>query len=225
VRRSARRTKTIAIAIKPPHGVVVTAPLHTSEDEIRTMVVRHARWILRKMTEPAPAPLPPTFETGDPLPYLGDGLVLAIGESLSRYLTARLEGSTLEVGVPAAISPPERGPAIRAVLERWYRDRTRDFVTGAVDQWAPRAGAAPLGIIVREQRRRWGSCSRDGTLRFNWRIAMLHPALAEYIVVHELCHLVHLNHSKAFWDHVGRVMPNFAVHRAALRLAGRSLPL
>ena len=71
-------------------------------------------------------------------------------------------------------------------------------------------------VAIRDQRSRWGSCSRKGNLNFNYRIALLPPQLADYIVVHELCHLREFNHSKHFWNLVARAVPDYAAKRKAL---------
>ncbi|MCY4560018.1 MAG: M48 family metallopeptidase, partial [Chloroflexi bacterium] len=76
----------------------------------------------------------------------------------------------------------------------------------------------------RNQRRRWGSCAADGTLRFNWRVMLLEPALIDYIVVHELAHLTHMNHSPAFWELVCQTIPDARHRRKRLRETSRALP-
>ena len=78
---------------------------------------------------------------------------------------------------------------------------------------------------MRDQRQRWGSCATDGTLRFNWRIMMLKPALIEYVVVHELAHLTHRNHSPDFWGLVASLLPDAQRRRQVLTEVGRTLPL
>ena len=80
-------------------------------------------------------------------------------------------------------------------------------------------------MLIRDQRRRWGSCASDGTLRFSWRGMMLEPALIEYIVVHELAHLTVKNHSPDFWKLVTSAMPDVQQRRKRLREVSRTLPL
>ena len=80
-------------------------------------------------------------------------------------------------------------------------------------------------MLVRDQRQRWGSCAPDGTLRFNWRVVMLEPDLAEYVVVHELAHLKVSGHSAKYWALVSGLLPDAQQRRRRLRESGRLLPL
>jgi predicted metal-dependent hydrolase len=76
---------------------------------------------------------------------------------------------------------------------------------------------------MRDQKRRWGSCSPDGTIRLNWRLVLLESALAEYVVVHELAHLRHRHHQESFWQEVARLVPDHVSRRRQLRDAGKGL--
>jgi predicted metal-dependent hydrolase len=81
-------------------------------------------------------------------------------------------------------------------------------------------GYAFRGITIRNQKTRWGSCSRKGNLNFNYRIALLPPHLADYILLHELCHLGEFNHSRAFWNLMTRVIPDYRERRRELKRRG-----
>ena len=95
-----------------------------------------------------------------------------------------------------------------------------------VKKWLPRFGGGDVpDVLIRDQRQRWGSCAPDGTLRFNWRVMMLEPALVDYVIVHELAHLGVRNHSDNYWKLVNRVMPDAQERRQKLREVGRTLPL
>ncbi len=124
------------------------------------------------------------------------------------------------------LAEEERQEWARAALTAWYKAQVWDFLVDRVARWLPVMGRSDMPrVLVREQRSRWGSCSADGTLRFNWRLAMVEPSLIESVVVHELAHLDVMNHSPAFWDVVLRAMPDARERRKLLGEAGRSLPL
>ena len=92
-----------------------------------------------------------------------------------------------------------------------------------VPAWASRVGAEPTRVRIVEQHGHWGSCSPAGELRLNWRVVGASKRLVEYVVAHELVHLVHADHTPAFWRRLGEVMPDYESRRARLREVGEPL--
>ncbi|BBP42759.1 M48 family metallopeptidase [Thiosulfativibrio zosterae] len=90
-------------------------------------------------------------------------------------------------------------------------------------RWAERMGVAKqLGnITIKNYKSRWGSCTHDGRVQFNWRLVFFAPEVIDYVIIHELAHLTHLNHSKAFWAEVARFCPNYKTHQATLKQQSR----
>jgi len=107
-------------------------------------------------------------------------------------------------GAPPGLTPEERR---RDYLR--YKERARDFVKRRLEHFNRSYGLAYRRISIKDQKTRWGSCSRHGNLNFNYKIVLLPPEQADYIIVHELCHLKELNHSRRFWDLVARAIPNY----------------
>ena len=103
------------------------------------------------------------------------------------------------------------------VIARWLAAQAVPRLRALVDQWSPAVGVSPGAVLVREQKTRWGSCAHDGSIRFNWRLALLDPWVVEGVVVHELCHLLEANHGPAFWEHVVRAQPDHMARRKRLR--------
>ncbi|MGH7141353.1 MAG: M48 metallopeptidase family protein [Minisyncoccia bacterium] len=97
------------------------------------------------------------------------------------------------------------------------RERARTLAEVRLAHYAPIYGVFFGRIFIRDQKTRWGSCSSKGNLNFNWRIATLPPMLVDYVVVHELCHLIEFNHSPKFWALVGRTVPTYKEARKHLR--------
>lgn len=98
-----------------------------------------------------------------------------------------------------------------------HKEDARKFITSRVEFWNCRLGFSYTKIAIRNQVSRWGSCSKKGILNFNYRLLMLPLELADYVVVHELCHLKHFNHSKRFWDEVEIVLPEYDKHLKVLK--------
>ena len=133
---------------------------------------------------------------------------------------AERRGTVLRVGT-TSLGDGE----LRALIERWYRREAATWFAGRVEHYAPRLGVRPSRVTIRGQRSRWGSCSGKGTVSLNWRLMMVPSALADYVVVHELCHLRHMAPSPRFWAMVGDVVPDYRERRRSLNALQGRLPL
>ena len=226
VRRSERRRKTVQITVDGG-GVRVAAPMAMPDSDLQAIVRGRASWILNHVLgEEMLQAAPRRFVSGETLPYLGRNVRLIVEPADMRLPEVRFDHWRFRVSVPQTLNNDERCEPVRRVVVGWYRARAAERLPNVVAQWWPqlRRGDMPQ-ILVRDQRQRWGSCAPDGTLRFNWRVMMLPSALIEYVVVHELAHLTHRNHSTDFWGLVSWVMPDAQQRRRHLREAGRMLPL
>ena len=98
-----------------------------------------------------------------------------------------------------------------------YDTEAAQKIRESLNQFQPLVGIHPKKVSIGNQKTRWGSCNRHHDLRFNWRLVLLPPAILDYVVVHELCHLIHLNHSKSFWKKVESILPDYKEKRRWLR--------
>ena len=138
----------------------------------------------------------------------------------------KLEDGRIRVFVPHGMKGEERYEAVRAAFVSWYWERAEEKLTKCVDYWWPMVGRKKKPrVMVRDQRRQWGSCSYDNTLRFNWRLIMLEPDLIEYVVAHELAHVRVRSHSPRFWERVSDMVGDYERRRRQLSLVGGILPL
>ena len=225
IRRSARRKKTVQISVVG-QGVRVAAPLRTPKAELREMVLKRAAWILLHTSAPPVEVQPRRFRSGETLPYLGVDLSLQVESAAVPSPTVCLEQGRLRVEMPEGLAGEEHSQRVLEAIIHWYFDRAAERFTESVDRWLPQFGREERPrMLIRDQRRRWGSCAADGTIRFNWRTVMLEPGLLDYVVVHELAHLTVMDHSPDFWGLVSQVMPDVKQRRRSLREAGGSLPL
>ena len=225
IRRSDRRKRTVQISVEG-RGVLVAAPSKTTKAELREIVLKRAPWILRHTSTSATETPPLLFLSGESLPYLGGDIHLLIETADVPSPVAWLDHERLRVATPEDLEGEERSEQVLEAVIAWYHARAAECFSEGVDRWWPRLGRGDRPrMYIRNQRRRWGSCAADGTLRFNWRTVMLDLSLLDYVVVHELAHLTFMNHSADFWGLVSSVMPDVKERRRRLREVAGTLPL
>ena len=215
--RSARRKKTVTITLDRDKAVVVAAPLKTRNADIEAIVRKRAGWILRKLHEEDPRPQPRQLVSGESLYYLGRAVPISVQTTDGLTPSVSLDDWTFRIECPEYLEGEERRTALREALMGWYWSRADETIRQSVERWQSRVGRKPVRISLGNQKSLWGSCSSKGSLRFNWRIVMAPPALIDYVVVHELCHLVVANHSDRFWEQVARLVPDYSQRRLKLR--------
>ena len=113
----------------------------------------------------------------------------------------------------------------RTALENRYKEAARSYIPQRVAYYHAKTGGTYHHITIRDQKTRWGSCSSKGTLSFNWRLMLAPPSILDYVVVHELCHLTHMDHSSAFWHAVEEICPDYRNARKWLKEHGNELVL
>ncbi|MDE3009894.1 MAG: M48 family metallopeptidase, partial [Pseudomonadota bacterium] len=207
LQRSTRR-RTIGLRIDN-HGLRVCAPAWTGEPEIEQALAENARWVLGKLKEwsgrPDAALAAREFVDGAPLLWLGQTVTL-------RCVPARLAiPRPLALEEPLAsipIAEDSRDPA--AAVAAWYMVQALPWFRRRAQLFAERLGRAPREIRLTGARGRWGSCTGKGVIRLNWRLMQASPAEIDYVVAHEMAHLIELNHSSAFWAVVAQLMPDWA---------------
>lgn len=147
------------------------------------------------------------------VPYLGESLTL-VGEP-GRERVHR-QGDTLLVPI---------GQTLRPSLERWYRRMAKAEIGTRLDRACALSGGSYKRLTIRDQRTRWASCSRSGTMSFNWRLLLAPEAVLDYVVWHEVCHLHQMNHSRKFWELVAGHCPDYRAHVVWLRTNAATLTL
>jgi hypothetical protein len=205
--RESRRARRLAVRVFQTGRVEIVVPLRTSRGAVERFVARHRRWIERKRAEaldhsPACETFPPrTVE----LPGCGEswGIHLAGGEGRPRL--------TSSAGLIILTGDWRNGRTVRQLLRRWLIARAHTLLGAELERSARELGFSYQRVIVRRQRTRWGSCSARGTVSLNCCLLFQRPEVVRYLLVHELVHTRHLNHSRRFWQCVADHCP---AHRA-----------
>jgi predicted metal-dependent hydrolase len=216
-----KRKKTVAIQVAPSSTVSVFTPQFLREEKIRLIVQRKARWIAEKqdlMRRNRHLYAPKEFVSGESFPYLGRQYRLQITSSPDEGGGGcRLIRGRLQVEVDPGTEDEGRKRAAREALIGWYRTRAEDKIRERAARFLEQIEKGPESIEIKDQKRRWGSCSHRGTLRFNWKLILAPLSLLDYVVLHELCHLKHPYHSAPFWRAVQAIIPDYQARRDRLR--------
>ncbi|HHU32947.1 MAG: M48 family metallopeptidase [Zhaonellaceae bacterium] len=198
--RSAR--KSITLTITSDGRLVVKAPLGTSDSLIKQLVEQKKTWIEEKkllmQTRRAKYKVKQFIDGGEFL-YLGKSYLLNFSWQASKV---GLDGKYLNV--PEAV----RDQAKKYIIG-WYKEEAKKVLNERVKFFALQEGIAYQKVKITSASRRWGSCSSKGNLNFTWKLVMTPLDIIDYVVVHELCHLEFLNHSREFWAKVERIMPDY----------------
>lgn len=115
--------------------------------------------------------------------------------------------------------------AAKRAFEDYYAQHGLRRIAARVAHFAPKVGVNPVSVQVRELGYRWASCTTEGGLSFHWKCMMATPSVIDYLVVHELCHMRHRNHTEAFWNEVDKVLPDYKSREEWLRKRGAALDL
>lgn len=212
LKRSARRRR-IAFLVDET-GLSVQVPWRVSEQLVEEEIRKAARWILAKLEEwshRAPAP-PRTWTDGAALDYLGRSITLAVVHDPVATLVEFKPEGLLEVRSPT----PDDQAAVRNAVIRWYRRHAERHFPERVDHYALRLKVERPKILLSSATTRWGSCNGKREVRLNFRLMQAPERIVDYVIAHELAHLLHLNHSKRFWNAVGRIFPEYDAARTEL---------
>jgi predicted metal-dependent hydrolase len=112
-----------------------------------------------------------------------------------------------------------------AALTAWYKDHAGQKLSDRAGMYADRVGVSYRAVKVKDMKSQWGSCTKTGDIHFNWRIVMAPTSIVDYVVVHELCHREHRDHSRPFWRLLGRRLPDYRERKEWLRVKGALLIL
>lgn len=224
-----KRGKRRTIGLKVTgEGLSVSAPRWTPVSEVEALLRDKSGWVLDKLNdarqrESAVAQARTVWADGASLDFLGQRITLLLDPThafsqagaalLPAPAGASHDAQVLRLGLAHSATPAQ----IRDAAQAWLMRQAEQVFAGRLDHFAPQLGVRYQRLRLSSAGTRWGSASVDGSIRLNWRLIHLSMDLIDYVVVHELSHLRHMNHSPQFWDVVASVMPDHARRRLALR--------
>lgn len=218
VRTNRRRTMSVEIEEQRVFAVV---PKDLTTASIEDLIQQKSRWIkknlqIASLISPV---IPKEYVDGENFKILGMDHRLVLQPASKKSI--KIEDKQLIVSLPAtSLKEPSK---IKRALRDWYRAYALEILQQKAAYFSFVVGAQPSSVCVRTFKSRWGSCSDTGEIEFNWEIIMAPHHIVDYVVVHELCHLHHMNHSPQYWQCVAKVTPDYRACKEWLKYNGRTL--
>ena len=221
-RRAYKRS--IGLTLQVSGRIRVSAPLLMPESRIQDFLCAHQGWIeanLQRYQVLRAANPRKEYREGESFPLLGETFRLRFEACETRKPCFRQDGNELVCGIPLEkwrlFDPASAHPELAPALASFYASFAKTIMTERIRIFSDRMGLEPSAVRFRSQKTRWGSCSSQGRISLNWRLAIAALEVIDYVVVHELSHLKHYNHSAAFWRLVATQVPDYARLRGWLR--------
>ena len=220
------KRKTLGISVQG-NIVQVTAPNGVSEENVINILNKKAPWIRKQLEEYKEINSfteEKKFIAGEKLPYLGRAYRLKIikedyvQESGFKFYQGMFVGT-----VSTSLQEDQYRQELYPLYKKWVISRADTFIQDRRKRFSIKIGESPTKIQVKEQKKRWGSCTPDGKILFNWRIFLAPTSVVDYVLIHELTHLIHMNHSYDFWNTIKMVLPDYEIKKEWLRINGRKL--
>jgi predicted metal-dependent hydrolase len=208
------RAKLIWLDIKRQSGLTVTIPHNYSVCDLPDYLNSNSQWILRnfsKYCNDVSASPVNTVRPSHTISYLGKSLKVTQNRTGFGLNAVKLEQNKLIVSLNSS-----GGNLSSQELEHWLKIQAARMINKKVEEFSQQMRLLYNRVVIRDQKSRWGSCSCLKNLNFNWRLIMAPEPVLDYVIIHELCHLKEMSHSKSFWDLVARYCPQWRKHRSWL---------
>ncbi len=222
IKRSSRR-RTIEIIIRSGQ-VHLMMPQFVSTDEGLAFVRTKKAWIIKTLqrhSEKTEEVVERRYEENEKFCYLGNEYPLKI--YFAKKPQAQLANGSLMVGIRKA--KKDRSEEIKKTLWKWYQQEALNILSEKTLVLAEKINRPVTEIKLRRTKTKWGHCTTDGIIQYNWQIITAPEAVVDYLVAHEVSHLVHHNHGARFWRHVEKLFPDYKEHQFWLKQHGHKLVL
>jgi len=215
--RASARARHLQIKVSPWQGVEVIVPRRRSAREVEQFVAGNREWIRRawlKLLKEYP-------QAGSV--QLPEHIALPL---MNRHWKVHYVSKGRLRETPDELVVPHDGDVLRTALklQEWLKKKARDALPLRMERWCERTGLRPETIAIRAQATRWGSCSTRNTISLNFRLLFLDKLQIDCLLLHELCHLKHLNHGKRFWALMEKHMPGAKARDKALGEGWKQVP-
>lgn len=219
------RRRSIAASILSDGTLAVKAPVLIPEFIIKQFLRSKEDWIIDRIVKRRKTGLKqliPTIDTlsntSETVNFFNKKIRIVVSDS-SLTATTRLYRvkDSFQIILPLGLTTSQREKEIHTVLHNWYQKNSKSELLKRLGKYAAITGMSYNKVTVKDVTSHWGSCSAEKNLNFNYRLGMLPVALADYVIIHELCHTLEMNHSQRFWDLVEKFVPDYKARRKELK--------
>jgi hypothetical protein len=215
--RSPRR-KTMALQIKNGE-VIVRLPSFASIKTAEKFVHAKSAWVQQKLAAQPSSPIEKSYTNGELFYFLGEQYPLKLIENNQATLISFTDNQIQLHGRLNRLS----SKGIKQKLTDWYKQQANVYLQKRTSELAQQTGLTPKSVEIKTYKARWGSCRITDEIQLNWKLIMAPPAVIDYVIIHELCHLKHHNHSMQFWRLVEKFEPEYRKLRLWLKNFGFKL--
>jgi predicted metal-dependent hydrolase len=216
------KRKNATLAVYPMKQVEISVPKNTEQELIQKLVKKKAKWIVKQVlwfNEISQLDSAKEQVNGETYLYGGRQYRLKI-EKVDGKAYAEFTGRQLIVKLPTTITQRDIKKTIKAAIWDLYRKQSEEKVSEIVKRFSRKLGMSQPNFMIKNQFKRWGSCTSKNLLIFNFRIVMAPMSQIEYVVAHELCHIKHKDHSTKYWKQLRVILPDYEIRKENLRKDG-----
>lgn len=216
------KRKNATLAVYPMKEVEIRVPKHLEQEHIQRLVKKKADWVIKQFIwfdEITQLDSSKEHVNGETYLYLGRQFRLQIKKGEERA-EAKIIGRNISVNLPINTPKKYEKKIIKAVIWKFYRQQTEEKVEELVKKYSKRLGIALPKFMIKNQYKRWGSCTSKNQLIFNFRLSMAPVSQVEYVVAHEICHTKIKDHSSEYWKRLKSVLPEYEARKEALKKDG-----
>jgi predicted metal-dependent hydrolase len=217
-----RKRKNASLAVYPLKQVEISVPARTEPELIQNLVRRKAGWVIKQILwfdEISQMSSQKEYTNGETFLYLGRQYRLKSMIQDGKAI-AKIIGKYVLVVIPRNLPKRLTMKTIRAAVWQWYRHQANERITDIVRAHSKKLGVPEPSFVIKNQYKRWGSCTSKNLLIFNFRIVMAPMSQIEYVVAHEMCHLRYKDHSDNYWKLLRSIMPDYELRKDRLRKDG-----
>jgi len=216
-----KKRKSLGIYIDVYGNIELRVPRETSDEQISQMIEAKWNWIISKqkeMKEKTKGFKEKEYVEGEVFLYLGKSYPIKIQEvQFIKNESVVLLEEELVISIKEYDNNKDKEERIKKLLKKFYYQRCKALVNERITYYQPNFRVKPRGFKIANNKKTWGTCNSMRELTFNWKLAMAPIEVLDYVVVHEMCHMVHLNHDRSFWRLVGKYIPDYEDRQLWLR--------